>query len=321
MALSEAEQLSIDRGDLLEVEDKEAPAPELSDEEKEALADLDKTKGKDDEDEDKDEVKDDDKKPSKEPRIPLARHKEMLERERATRAAVEAKLAQYERGQNIAQTNAALAEAEDKLIALEKRYADEIVDGKVENASKTMAEIRKTERIISETRSDLKSAAAEARAYERARYDSTVERIEAAYPALNPDHDSFDSDLTAEVLDLAEAYQMRNMTPSAALQKAVKVLAGDPQNKRQEEAVERKPRVSSEELAEAKRAERKEEATRRAVATTGKQPPSLNKVGADHDKAGGTLKGADIMKMTQEEFAKLDEKTLSRLRGDVIGEE
>ena len=38
----------------------------------------------------------------------------------------------------------------------------------------------------------------------------------------------------------------------------------------------------------------------------------------DSDKAGGGLSPKDVMSMSQEEFAKLTEDQLSRLRGDIV---
>jgi len=74
--------------------------------------------------------------------------------------------------------------------------------------------------------------AAEARAVKRVRYDTTVERLEAQFPALNLDHADFDKAKTAEVLELKEpgghapagqARQGRRAAPAqaGALMKAI----------------------------------------------------------------------------------------------------
>lgn len=327
-AKSDAEkekQALIDRGDVVDdklVKDKDVKG-EPTDEEKKVAQELkDKeaakaakaTKG-DDDDDDEDDGKDKDGK-RKDTRIPIARHKALLEAERAERDKLEAKLAQYERGADVAKTNEEMKKAEDSLVKLEEEYATLITDGKAGEAAKKMAEIRKVERTISETSSDLKAAAAGSRAYERARYDVTVERVEAAYPELNEDDkENYDAEKVRKVLRIAKAYQMDGIPPAKALQDAVKDLLGDPVTAKQKEAVDTKARVDD---AAAKKAARDEEARNKAADAASKQPPNKDKAGSDSDKHGGSLKAEDVMKMSQSEFAKLDEKVLSRMRGDEI---
>ena len=214
--------------------------------------------------------------------------------------------------------------AEERLVGLEKEHAKLITDGKHEEAAVKMGEIRKLERSMNEIRTDLKAAAAESRAYERARYDITVDRVEEAYPVMNPankDHEDpemrYDVVKVRKVLAVARGYQTDGMTPSKALQEAVKDLLGEPKTAKQKTAVEVTPRVDE---AAKKKAEREEEARRKAAEAAGKTPPSPGNAGKDSDALGGTgaLSGADVMKMSYADFSKLDESTLSRLRGDVV---
>lgn len=297
----------VDRGDLLEVETDVNPddpdgelAPSVKDDPKvkELEADL----------EHKDEA------PKKDSRIPLSRHKEILEKERESRAALERQLAQYQQGDQLKDMNADLTAAENNIIKMEKEYATLLTDGEVEKASALMQQIRKTERDMAEAKSDMKIHAAEVRATERARYNTAVERIEAAYPELNPDHDSFDQDVSTEVLDLMEAYKVRGMTPTAALQKAVKVLV-EPRTTRQQAAVDNTPRVTDKDVA----AERKKDGAMKTAAAVAKTPPSLARTGMNSDKLGGGPLTADaVMKMSQKEFAQLSESDLAKMRGDEI---
>lgn len=251
----------------------------------------------------------------KDARLPLARHEEILNRERERRAAVEAELAQYKQGKQVVELGEQITEAETKLQALEATYAKQLTDGEAEAAAKTMTEIRRTERAINERAAEAREAAAEARAVERVRYDTTVERLEAQFPALNPDDkDNFDKEKTAEVLELKEAFQLKGYPPSAALQKAVKLLM-PPVTKAQQSAVDVEPRVD----AKAVEAARKAAAVAATTAAVGKTPSSLTKTGLDSDRAGGGLTSAkDVIKMPHAEFVKLDEATLSRLRGDEV---
>lgn len=266
----------------------------------------------DEKDEEKDEKKDEPKK--KEARIPLSRHKDMLEKERAKRAELEQKLASFQQGKQVADLNADITQAESEILKLEKDYATLLADGEVEKATALMAKIRGIERQMSEAKSDMKIAAAEARATERARYNIALERIEEAYPQLNPDSDEFDEDLMSDVADLKAAYESRrNMTPTQAMQAAVKKLLGA-ETKRQTSAIDTTPRVNAKEVA----AERKKDAVKRNTEAATKQPPSSNGVGMDSDKAGATLSAKDVMKMSQSDFAKLSETDLARMRGDIL---
>lgn len=294
-----------------------APAPAPKDE---APADEDDIDPEDPDADPKAEDKDkkDDEPKKKDSRIPLSRHKDLLEKERAKRADLEQKLAQYQQGTQVATLNESITAAEGEILKLEKDYATMLADGEVEKATALMAKIRGLERQMSEAKSDMKIAAAEARATERARYNIVLERIESAYPELNPDSDSYDEDMMQDVADLKASYESRrNLTPTAAMQKAVEKLLGT-RTKAQEKVIDTTPRVSEKDVAKEKAAERKKEAVARTAEAVGKQPPSTAKAGMDSDKAGGSLNAKDIMKMSQADFAKLSEADLARMRGDEV---
>ena len=260
------------------------------------------------------EVEDDDKKAKKDTRIPLSRHKEILEREREARTALERQLAQFHHGDQIANVNEEITKLENSVLSLEKDYAQQLTDGDIDKATATMAKIRAAERNMAEAKSDMKIQAAESRAIERTRYVTALERIENAYPVLNEDHDDFDKDLMSEVIDLKDAYQLKGLTPTLAMQKAVKMLV-EPRTSRQEIATSSVPRVSAGDVA----ADRKKDAVSRTSAAVSKSPPSLKDVGKDSDKLGGGRVDANaVMNMSQKEFAALDEKTLAQMRGDTL---
>lgn len=310
---------AVDRGDDF------VPTDEAVDDEAKGATDT-KAAGHDDDDIDPDNPDADktEKKPEdkadgkKDSRIPLSRHKAMLEKERASRAALEQELAMLKQGKQVADTNEQLTEAENKVIGLEKEYTKLLVDGEIEKAAAKMAEIRRLERSITETKSTFQIQAAEARAYERVQYDSTVERLETAYPVLNPDHDDYDKELTAEVVELRDGYiATGKYTRAQAIQKAAKTLLGA-KTSRQERAVESEVRVDKEDVAKAAAAERATAQRKKNADVANKQPPSTTKIGIDSDKMGGTLDAKVVMKMSQDEFAKLDDATLARMRGDVI---
>ena len=250
----------------------------------------------------------------KDSRIPLARHKEILEKEREQRASLERQLAQYQQGNQIANVNEEITALENSVLALEKDYATQLSDGEIDKATATMAKIRKAERDMAESKSDMKIHAAEIRATERARYNTALERVETAFPTLNPDHDDYDEEAMAEVADLKSAYEMKGLTPTAALQKAVKMIV-EPRTTRQEMATSAAPRVSEKDVA----AERKKDAVAKVVKAVAGTPPSLSRVGLDSDKLGGGAESAAaVMRMSQKEFAQLSESQLAKMRGDEL---
>jgi hypothetical protein len=251
--------------------------------------------------------------------IPLDRHEAVLTKEREARASVERELAQYKQGQVVAETNADINKAEDAITALEAKYAKFLTDGEQEKAVEVMAQLRKAERQIGDMKSDMRDAATEARAIERVRYDVAMERIEVAYPAINPDHTDFDKEVFAEVVELKVAYQRNGRTPTDALQRAVKLILGA-EGSKQAAATTVAPRVDTEAVtAEVKKnvaAERKAAAIAKALATN--QPTNTEKIGLNSDAAGKTATAKDVMKMSQKEFNTLSDDQLAILRGDVL---
>jgi len=251
--------------------------------------------------------------PKKDSRIPLARHKEILEKERAQRAELEAKVAQYEKGNKVAVFNEDITALEGEISKLDKEYLKLLADGELDKAAELQQRMRYMERQASEAKSDMEVAAAVAQATESARYNVVLERIEAAYPVLNPDSDDYDEGLMKRVVKMHNANQRAGMPPAASLQDAVTFVLGDPDNKAQERAVTIAPRVGKEDIA----AERKKLAVGKALDAAKRTPPSTSRVGMDSDKAG-SLTSKDIMKMSQDDFAKLPEDVLSRMRGDEL---
>ena len=246
-------------------------------------------------------------------RIPLSRHEKILQKERERREAAEAQLAQFQKGKEVVKANEQLTEAENKLLELEDKHTEALADGDVDKAKALMRQIRTMDRQLAEARADARAAEAEARAVERARYDIVLERIESTYPQLNEDHDDYDKDLAQDVIDLSATYQRRGLTPAQALQKAVKKLVGA-ENSKQEQATEVTPRVDAAAVA----AQRKKDAVAKTVDAAKRTPPNTSRVGKDSDSAGGSLRAEDVLKMSQDDFMKLDDAELKRLRGDEI---
>lgn len=321
-----------DRGDTLEppvvakLEEKADPAGDAAAAALEAeltaaaAAKDDKGDDKGDKGEKADDKDTEGKPKAKDTRIPLSRHTEILNREREARKDLERQLAQFQSGSEIATVNETITKLEETVLAKEAEYTKLVADGKTDEATKVMADIRKAERQMGEAKGDLKIQAAEARAVERTRFNVALERIEASYPILNPDHEDYSQEKTDDVLDLKGAYELRGLTPTAAMQKAVTVLLGT-NNSKQEMATTTKPRVNADEVdvevkdGKAVAAARKAEAVKKIADVA--QPANLKDVGADSDKhGGGKLDAKTVMGLSQAKFATLNEETLSDLRGD-----
>lgn len=244
-------------------------------------------------------------------RIPLDRHEKILAKEREKRQELERQLAQFQQGQKVAEVNADLTKLEDRIVDLEKQYNEAMGDGDVAKATQLMRELRSLDRQVSETRSEMRAAAAEARAVEQVRYSTALERIEETFPVLNPDHEDYDAETLQDVADLKATYERRGLTPTQALQRAVKKLL-DVENTRQREATEVQPRVKAADVA----AQRKKGAVTKTVDAVTRTPPNASKVGMDSDKAGGGISAKDVLKMSHEDFSKLTDEELARMRGD-----
>lgn len=251
--------------------------------------------------------------------IPVERHKAMLDKAREERDALAAKLANQQKGAAVVATNEQITSIETKVIEKEAAYNKALIDGETEKATALMREIRGMEREMGDLKTNMAAQAAETRAIEQVRYETVVDRLETAYPALNPDHEDYDREQVKEVMELQTAYKLTGLTPTAALQKAVKLIMGA-ETSAQKTAATTTPRVTAEATAAAlAEAKRTEEATKKALDANKRTPPAAGKVGVDSDKLGGGQVTADmVMKMDQGKFAKLDEDTLRRLRGDDV---
>lgn len=246
--------------------------------------------------------------------IPLDRHEKILARERAQREELQRQLDGLQGQARVEKTNEQISKLETQVAEKDAEYAKLLADGETKKAAELMKEIRGLERQIIETKAEFKAQAATAIAVEQMRYDTALERIEAAYPKLNPDGDEFDEELMADVVDLKAVYQRRGDTPTKALQKAVTKLLGKPETAAQENATTVTPRVSEEDLAK----QRKAGAAKTTADAARRTPPNTSKIGQDSDKMGGGLNAKDVMNLPQDEFAKLSEEALSKLRGDTL---
>ena len=250
--------------------------------------------------------------------IPIEHHERILGKERAARDALAARLAQYERQTAQTVTNETIQQAETELATKEGQYNKMLADGELDKAAALMRDIRMSERAINTEVRRAEMETVRVMAVEQVRYDTVVERMEAAFPEINPDHADYDNNMAIEMRELSQAYQTTGLTPSAALQKAAKLLL-EPLTRAQKIATDVNPNADTKDVEAAARALRKEVANEKGLDAAAKTPPLTAKVGKDSDKAGGGLtQDLQVMKLSQADFDKLTEETLSKNRGDTL---
>ena len=255
----------------------------------------------------KDEPKDEDKPKGV---IPVDRHQRILDAERARRVELERQVAAFQGAQKVTAVNSEITALETQLSDLEEKREGAMVEGDRVQMRELSKQIRTLENDINDRKSDMKVAVATATAVEQTRYSMALERVEENYPELNPDNkDEFDKDLMADVVELKEAYQLKNLTPTDALQKAVRVLIGA-RTAQQKQATTVAPRVAEKDIG----TQRKENAVDKALKTA--QPANLADVGKNSDQLGKTRSAKDVLKMSDAEFDKLTDEELAEMGGD-----
>lgn len=242
--------------------------------------------------------------------VPRDRLNEVSRKARAKEEAYQNEIQQLRKSLDANKVDANIEQIDTKIAELDGKYDDLMMDGEKEKAKAVKAELRKYEQARSQMVSQAYSVQAQLAAIEQYRYDNALEALEQQYDVLNEATDVFDADVTTEIAELMSFHQSKGLSKADALRKAAHTLLGPPKTK--DAATD----------ANALRAQRSTEARKSAADTINKQPPEISKVGIDSDKlGGGTVKPKDLLKMSQDQFAKLDEETLSKLRGDeYVGE-
>lgn len=252
--------------------------------------------------------------------IPVDRHEKVLNNERARREQLERELAAFKGAEKVTKVNDEISKLEGDVEKLDEDLAKAMADGDTAKATALSRQIRGLEREIASKNTSMAVAAAEARATENARYDVALERIEAAFPQLNSDHEDFDEELASDVGDLMTVYRQRGMTPAKALQQAVSKLL-KPETSKQTDATTVTPRVDDKKDDKSEkdvRADRKADAVDKAIDAHKRTPPSTEDVGKNSDKLGGGLNSKDVAATTYDQFSKLSEDDLARVRGDIL---
>lgn len=247
--------------------------------------------------------------------IPKDRFDAAVQRERAEKERVAAQLAELQKREADRAVAEDMTKASAQIKEMIKEHTKMLADGELDQASDLMGDILQLQSDMADFRSRAYADQGRSAAKSEMQYDAVVAKLEMDYPEINPDNvDLFDRDAVRKV----QAYmtglmQMDNVSASKALQESVATILGAKRAK--ENLTDDAKRKAAEDLG----MRRKEAAVGKAVDAQSRQPAALTDVGKDHDKEGGSLDAAAVMKMSWEDFIKLPEEKLSQMRGDHVG--
>lgn len=244
-------------------------------------------------------------------RIPKSRYDEQVAKERARAEAAERRLAEIEQQRRQVARGADIGQLEANVKELRNLERKALIAGDDDKAAELSEQADRLNRQIAIEEARDMSVQAKEQAREEIRWDMTVERIEAEYPALDENSEEFDQDLTDDVIDKMNGYMSRDRMPrSQALVKAVQYVM----NRRA--PVEDQP--SGKGLDRGAEKSRKEAAVAKNIDASNRQPASPKKVGADSDKFGKNGPTPEADQMSYEEFSALPDTTKAKMRGDYV---
>lgn len=240
--------------------------------------------------------------------VPRVRMKEAVDKERTKAEAAAQRAAELEERLSAQTTSQDITEAQKIVREMIKQRNSHLGDGELDKATEIDGKIFELQEAIAERKAEIKLAQSQSAAVETMKYDTIVERLELEHPQLNPDNeDEYDQEIVDELKALMIGYQQsQRLSAAQALQKAAKRVFGGLKT----------PPKEDKGLEEG--AKRKEAAVEKNLDAAKKQPASTKDVGLDHDKKGGGLDAKTVMNMKYEEFSKLGDDVLSRLRGDTL---
>lgn len=246
-------------------------------------------------------------------RIPKSRYDEAQAKARAKIQSLEKQIEDLTSANTGKKVRDQVAEFKKAIEDLQDKYEDYVLDGKKVEARTARQQIAQMQDELSEFRANQKSDAARAAAVDQMKFDMALARLEAAHPQLNPDSEQFDESMTDEVADLAESFMARGYQRAEALNRAAKYVM------RGSEAATSAKKEPAEDTKEVIEKRRREEARKKAADAAKRQAPDTAGIGKSSDTHGEQGKdNIDVMRMKQKDFAKLDEDTLAKLRGDEV---
>lgn len=243
-------------------------------------------------------------------RVPKARLDEVTAKARAREEALQNQIKELNAKLTGSEVKTEVDKVKAKIDEMQDNYEDLVQEGKKEEARALRKKIDVMRDELADFRLATASDKARMAAIDDLKYDAALASVEAKYEALNPDHDAFDEEKSAEVVTLLEAFLAKGFNRTVALQKAVKYVMGP-------DVTPVAKTEDSKDTAAALKARQDAEARKRNADAAKKQPASTKDVGLNSDKAGSEDgKDIDVLRMSQAEFKKLDEATIAKLRGD-----
>ncbi len=234
--------------------------------------------------------------------LPKSRYDSMKGRMDRENEQLREELAQLRQGAQQQQVEQAEQPTLDSQLAeLDAGITKAMADGEHEQAAQLMASARRMERQAFQQALQHTSQNTSTQAQQSMEYDMFIDQLESARPELDAESGTFDEALSNEVVDLMQAFATRGGTPKQALEKALAYTfpegwQGVPASKEEQAPPPRATDVS------------------KNIETAQNQPPRMD-AGVTSDQAG-MGEQIDVMALSDEEFDKLTDAQLARLRGD-----
>ena len=256
-------------------------------------------------------------------RIPKFRFDAVAARAKAAEeraAELEAKLKELEgKSQPATETKPEEGENRDdldaKLAEIDVKIAEAMKEGDADAIKELMAESRKLERDFylkkMEEEATTKATQTAEQLQEAARLDLILTQLEEQFPIFDENSDQFDQDANDKVLEVQRAYIAAGRSPSDALVEAVNLVLPTLGYSEVSDPTDR-PKDGKE------APKRSEKDVKRNTEAAKKQPPDLENIGDDSDKAGAKDTLPDPLQLTEEEYDALPEETKRAMRGDFV---
>lgn len=308
---NDAQAEAIARGDIVpapQEEAVEAPEEELTPEELAAV-------GQEQEEvEAEDEIEDTDEEEQRGHMIPKTRFDQALNKERERAAVAERELQQYRAREQQMRQAANFEESQAKIKEMLKQHSSLLADGDLDKASEVMENVLQLRDDMQNARMAAQADNARNSAKIEVQYDALVQRLEAEYPEINPDTDDFDAAAVRRVqMMVTGIMQNEGKNPAQALQEATDILL-KPLKVAKNESLRDKPSQTAVETG----MRRTQQQINKNIKASSAQPPATLEVGADHDKTGGVLDADMLATMSFEDFMKVPDEELAKMRGDFL---
>ena len=241
-------------------------------------------------------------KTTKKPMVPKARLDEVLAKQKALQKQLD-------------EINAAAEKTDEApesydFDTKEVEYQNMVLDGETDKAVALRREIRKAEReqLEYEMRQEMSQTVNQDR--QMTALQQAANAMEEAYPVFNRNSDSYNEEITNEVVELRDAFVMKGYEVVDALSKAVKYVVKDHEL---DQPADVTPSLAGKAAPVDEVAKKRAQVSKKLKAAEAQPPELPGESSAHHGE-----KVIDMDTMTEEEFAALPEATLKRLRGDIL---